>query len=287
LEIIVVDDGSTDKTKDILYPYIEKSQIKYVFQNNKGLSGARNTGIAESHGEYVSILDSDDLMLKDKIWKQVQILEKNRDYGVVYSGLTHFMDVTNETFRLKYKYYSGEIFEKLIYGNFINPNAVMFRKDLFNRYGGFDDKIRSSEDWDYWLKLASNGVLFYFLPDILTLYRVRKNSLSADSITMKSSSLYVLNKYSRHDDLSLRKKIEWQIFKWKIKLGFSYSIGEKKRDMLKTLSWKENKRFFPLNFVFMGLFYFIPVGLLRRSLSLLRKIKFKIVFKKIGEKNVS
>jgi len=232
LEIIVVNDGSSDKTEEIIQLYSKKdTRIIYIYQNNKGVSAARNRGIKEAKGEYICFFDSDDIMLPSKIEKQYQFLENNIEFDIIYSNLYHFIDNTKKVFILSILKSSDYLYKNLLqYGNFINPNTVFFRKKIYEKYGGFDESIRSSEDWEYWLRLSYNKVLFVLMPDFLTLYRIRKNSLSSDSVVICKTSLIVLEKQKElpqtsEDYLIINNNLN----KWNLKLILAYiCIGDKK-----------------------------------------------------------
>lgn len=179
-EVIVVDDGSTDGTGAVLQSYIDKKAIVYVRQDNKGLSSARNTGMRNARGEYIALLDSDDLFLPDKIARQVADLKAHPADDVSYCDVIHFYEEEPErALTLNYVYYSGEeVFPRLLVKNFINPLTVILRRSAIDRIGMFDEKYRRSEDWEYWIRLAYGGVRFRHLPESLARYRMRKGSLS-------------------------------------------------------------------------------------------------------------
>ncbi len=178
VEVVVVDDGSTDGTKDALTHYLEEGLIEYYFQENRGLAGARDTGIRKAKGRYIAFLDADDIYLPTKIERQVNYLEYHPTCDVCYCDLWHFYEEEPAKMRsLQYAYHSGEqVFPRLLQRNFINPLTVMFRRSVFERFGYFDESYRRSEDWEFWVRLAYQGVQFCFLPEKLAKYRMRRAS---------------------------------------------------------------------------------------------------------------
>jgi glycosyltransferase involved in cell wall biosynthesis len=176
IEIILVDDGSTDGTKNVVQPYIDKKLVTYIYQTNKGLPGARNTGIRNSRGPYVAYLDSDDVFFPEKIERQVAYLEAHPRCGVCYCGIWHFYDgKPDQLFKLDYTYYSDdEVFPHLLLKNFVNPLSVVMRRSEIERVGLFDESYLHGEDWEYWVRLAYHGTVFEYLPDMLAKYRMWK-----------------------------------------------------------------------------------------------------------------
>ena len=228
LEIIIVNDGSTDNTGEILTEYEKKDpRIIVITQQNKGLAAARNTGLKQAKGEYLCIFDSDDIMLPDKISQQHEFLELHSEHGVCYSGSYHFMDDNKNIYHHPVGVLSGSQYESLLHGNIINPNTVFFRHSVFEKYGGFDETLRSAEDWDYWLTLTYNGVRFGYQPLKLTLYRVRNNSLSANSIMMSQTPISVLDKQLNRSLVNDKQKeiIKSTIDYWRMRLYISYVMN--------------------------------------------------------------
>lgn len=199
IEVIVVDDGSTDGTKKVLSSYVGKNQIRYIYQSNKGLSGARNTGMRAAKGEYIAFLDADDIFLPDKVQRQIDYLKLHPECDVCYCDIWHFYDEEpQKMFKLNYDYHSREsVFRKLLLKNFINPLSVVIRKATAEKYGYFNEDMRRSEDWDYWVNLAWQGARFCFLAEILAKYRIRKGSLSyswSSEIQRKETSLDIFRR---------------------------------------------------------------------------------------------
>ncbi len=282
LEIIVVDDGSTDNTGKILSEYEKKdSRIKVITQINKGLAGARNTGLVYAKGDYLCILDSDDIMLPDKISKQSEFLEFNPEYDITYSGLYHFVDGDNDIFHHPINALGYLQYDSLLYGNVINPNTVFFKRSVFESCGGFDETLRSAEDWEYWLNLTYRGLKFGYQEIPLTLYRMRKNSLSANSILMMQTPLNVLEKQL---SLSLNDKqkqiIELEIEHWRKRLCMSYFTSGNKKEAKKIMLKMTQSRAL-LKFASM-----IPPWLLKLRYFIMKKIKFPISFKPIENSEV-
>jgi glycosyltransferase involved in cell wall biosynthesis len=178
IEIIVVDDGSKDATRDVVALYAEKNLVHYIYQENKGLSAARNTGIRKAKGEFIAILDSDDLFLPEKIQQQVAYLVAHPECGVSYCDVWHFRETEpDKMLTLKSDFYSGsEVFPHLLRKNFIIPLSVVFRKSEIMQVGLFDETRRRTEDWEYWLRLSYSGVQFCHLPEILAKCRLHRGS---------------------------------------------------------------------------------------------------------------
>ncbi|MEY4731162.1 MAG: hypothetical protein RL681_108 [Candidatus Parcubacteria bacterium] len=176
-EVIVVDDGSTDDTKAVLEPYVRAKKIAYIYQANKGLSGARNTGITASRGELIALLDSDDIFLPEKVAEQVAYLTEHPACDVSYCNLFHFWDGESTLLRLNYEYYSGDdVLPHLLRMNFIAPLSVVLRRSTIERFGMFDENLKRSEDLEFWLRLAHGGARFEFLPKRLAKLRMRKTA---------------------------------------------------------------------------------------------------------------
>jgi glycosyltransferase involved in cell wall biosynthesis len=277
-EVIVVDDGSTDNTRQVLAPYIDSGKIKYIYHENKGLAGARNTGIKNSSGEYIALLDADDIFLPEKIAEQVRVLEENTDFGVCYSDLIHFSDSEPRKFyHHRYKYPSGNIFEPLLHKQFINPLTVMARREVFEQCGYFNESLRRSEDWDLWLRWAHAGVKFYYLDKPLAYYRVRSignlSSLESEP-AMKEKNLEIFTNLGESLDEAERKKYEFDriLKKLRLKAAAAYlMVGDKKSALNFLREW-------PLMRFAVRI---MPAGLLKFALGAARQLKHRLLLKKL------
>ena len=180
IEIIVINDGSTDRTREVIDPYISLKNFRYLSQNNQGLSSARNTGIQNSHGEFIALLDSDDIFLPQKVERQVNYLISHPECDVCYCNILYFYsDLPEKLLNLNYVYYSKEeVFPRLLEKMFIKPLSVMLRRRVVDHFGLFDENYRRSEDYEYWLRIAHGGARFDFLPERLAKYRVHQDSHS-------------------------------------------------------------------------------------------------------------
>ncbi len=187
IEIIVIDDGSIDKTAEIVKSY-KDPRIIYGYQKDRGQSAARNAGIKIAKGEYIALLDSDDLFLPEKIEKQVDFLETHLDCGVCYCKIYNFFDDRpDKLFYNPVPNYSGFIFDKLLKHSVVNPLTAVLRKEILEKYGGFNDDWRRCDEQYLWLKLAFNKVKFCYLDEVLAYYRINKNSLSNQAVYLKET----------------------------------------------------------------------------------------------------
>jgi|SRR5690554_2128346 len=194
-EIILINDGSTDNTAEVITTYLSDKRIKYIEQSNRGLAGARNTGIENANGEYLVFLDADDLILPNKLLVQRKFLDENPAFDIVYSKSEWFIeDDFNNTREVRFPVYTGEVIQYLIYGNFIHVNSVMVRKDAVIKAGLFDENLRELEDWDLWLRMALNGSQFGFSAGVLSKVRIRKGSMTSNQVRMNGTMVKVLEK---------------------------------------------------------------------------------------------
>jgi len=150
-ELIVVDDGSTDNTQEILSSYRDK--IKVIRQENKGVSAARNKGIVLSSGTYVAFLDSDDLWLPGKLETQLEFFRNNPDALICQTEEIWVRNGRRVNPGKRHKKVSGFFFEKSLELCMVSPSAVMMKNELFNTSGFFDETLPACEDYDMWLRI--------------------------------------------------------------------------------------------------------------------------------------
>lgn len=152
-ELIVIDDGSTDGTKAMVEGFGER--IRYIYQKNKGVSGARNRGIREARGEYLAFLDSDDRWVRDKLKVQVRALEENPEYLI-----SHTEEIWYRRGRLLnpkriHKKRAGDIFKQSLRLCSVSTSTAVVKRELFSEIGGFDESMPVCEDYDLWLRATA------------------------------------------------------------------------------------------------------------------------------------
>lgn len=185
-EVIVIDDGSNDQTKELLISSGVINKINYIYQHNQGVSAARNNGMRVASGEYCCFLDSDDSLHKDFCVKLITELNK-RKIDIVYSNYYYYLDGNiNNIIKKNFPKHSNYIFPELISGNFIPTDCVLFRKKILNKENLFDINFKTMEDWLFWLKLSENN-LFGFVDEKLCAIRVRKESLTTNYIQLNNN----------------------------------------------------------------------------------------------------
>ena len=194
-ELIVVNDGSTDDTLNILQQ-INEPRLKIINQPNGGVAIARNQGIEAAQGEYIAFLDADDLWVNNKLELQLQALEQNPDVIVAYSW-TCFMDEQQQgyVYHSSPAYqYAGDVYPRLLEGDFIHSGSnVLVCKSSLEGVGGFDRACSGCEDWDMWLRLAATGK-FAVVPEYQIIYRRAFGSTTSNVELMYKRGQYAINK---------------------------------------------------------------------------------------------
>lgn len=179
-EIIVIDDGSTDNTQEVLESF--EGEIRYVYQQNGGIAKARNRGIELAQGNYIAFLDSDDYWAPEKLALQVRVLDFNPKVGIVYSR----MPIVNEAghvLGMKPNGVSGRNFHELlrVWGD-LPTSSVMTRKDCFSKVGVFDPELPPMEDIDMWIRISYKYDLFEIEGKTIAYYWRHDHQVTQDHI---------------------------------------------------------------------------------------------------------
>ncbi len=192
IEIIVIDDGSTDNTPDIVKS-INDPRLIHIQQANSGVSMARNRGIDISRGDYIAFLDHDDVWLPHKLERQLQLFKEDPNIAMVYAD-TFIIDENNSiinTYSHKIKFYRGMIFKELFFSCFITILTVVIKKSVFLEVGPFLP-FKIGEDYDLFLKCAAKYPIDY-IDEPLAKYRVHESNYSKNYETEVSECIEIFD----------------------------------------------------------------------------------------------
>lgn len=197
-ELIVVNDGSTDETSSVLSSFLSDKRICVIEQENAGVAAARNRGIKQSAGEFISFLDADDLWIKDKIARQVEMFRSSKDpaLGLVYSRYASFSTSLGAAQPRDddayYGYLAPEM--RIMVYDFIATSTVMTTSTVINDVGLFDEMLLGTEDWDLWIRILS-GHSVGLVDDVLMMYRENPQGLSKNFQKHHAEEWKVLKKH--------------------------------------------------------------------------------------------
>ena len=233
-DIIVVDDGSSDNTAEVASRY----PVRCIRQQNKGLSGARNTGILAASTEWVAFLDADDRWFPHKIECQLAAAEEHPEAAILYSDASVF-DSSGSCLGLFLSDkgpVSGWIFDRLLDSMFVLPSTVLARRDALITVGMFSERLRRVEDYDLWLRMAPE-YQFHLVPDALISYNRQESSLSKNVEGMSRAEISVLlpllqRKLTRKQRSSVRRRLAHNMF------NLSYELRHKDRPESIRMAWE-------------------------------------------------
>ncbi|MEI7497655.1 MAG: glycosyltransferase [Candidatus Falkowbacteria bacterium] len=192
-ELIIVDDGSTDNTREIVNGFLTDSRISFVNQENFGPIVARNNGVKMAKGNWLAFLDSDDIWLSEKLSKQIT-LAQTFAYPVMIIGNYVYIDELGqkqgEFFSQKTTPHSGRVLAQLLRDNFILTSSVLVLKKYFEKVGGFDEQLNLTigEDYELWLRLAGE-LEIYYVNEPVALYRIHAVQLTKQKLRVYHSIL--------------------------------------------------------------------------------------------------
>jgi glycosyltransferase involved in cell wall biosynthesis len=175
-EIIVVDDGSDDGTSEMIQN--KYKSIKLIQQQNNGVSAARNNGIKHAKGDWIGLLDSDDEWTEKKLENQVDRLIKTPEYDFCHTNEIWIRNGVRVNQRKKHEKYGGYIFDKCLDICRISPSSVLFRKNILDHVGWFDDQLPVCEDYDLWLRITAEYRILFIDDPLIIKYGGHDDQLS-------------------------------------------------------------------------------------------------------------
>lgn len=230
-ELIIVDDGSEELTKQVIQGFVNNYPQKVIayFTENKGVSSARNLGISKARGEYLAFLDSDDLWISTKLAKQINFMQTKK---------VHICQTEEAWIRRgkrvnpmkKHQKRSGSIFYDSLDLCLVSPSAVMIKKEVFQQVGIFDVKLQACEDYDLWLRISLHYPIFLLRESLIEKYGGHADQLSAKYWGMDRFRIYALLKLLKDNSAHLdifKKRAIYKTIEKKSKIIASGSLKRK------------------------------------------------------------
>jgi glycosyltransferase involved in cell wall biosynthesis len=201
LELIVVNDGSTDEIVQVASPFLADPRFRIINQKNAGLPAARNRGLRESTGTYINFLDSDDWLAGNMLRTLSTALDQNPEMAFAYCDI-QMVDAhgaPGETISVgsAREVTSGDIFGSLVLSGYFPPQTVLLRRSVLDEIGGFDEQLGGHADYELWLRATGKGHQALYVDQKLAYYRVHDKNMSSNHLHMLSTRGAALQKISR------------------------------------------------------------------------------------------
>jgi glycosyltransferase involved in cell wall biosynthesis len=226
-ELIVIDDGSKDRTVELLQS-IKDERLKVFSYENGGLPVARNRGLSRSTGECIAFVDADDLWAPDKLELQLAALQQHPEAGVAYSWTSIIDEQGKPLYDNAPSLFEGNVYAQLLIGDFIYSGSnTLIRREAIESVGGFDPVLKSCEDWDCWLRLAAHWP-FVVVPKHQILYRRSSGAMSSKVEVMREAALIAMEKAYKAapPELQSLKNQTWiSFYKYSAELYLRYSTN--------------------------------------------------------------
>jgi len=198
-ELIVVDDGSTDDTLQVLAGFHD-SRIHVIRQANQGVSAARNTGIRNSLAPLITFLDADDLFTPEKLTVLYEYLKDHPEVGLVVGGMRS-IDASGQMQHEIVIESAALTFPSLLFENNVPLGGVMVRREWLERAGGFDESMHTCEDWDLWLRMVVAGCKLSRVDKVVVAYRIHSEQVTRNAGKMRIDSLRMWEKFFQLQNL--------------------------------------------------------------------------------------
>lgn len=228
-ELIVVDDGSTDNSRELINTYAETdSRIKYLYQENQRQSVARNYALSIARGEFICFLDSDNYWPVDKLEKSIQAFKQYPEADIIYGDCITIDEHGNELHRHNMRRYSGRVAALLLKDNFVSMNTTMTRRKCFDEMGGMSGKRRVADDYDLWLKFSAR-FYFQYIPEFLAYYRVMENQISSNKkLRFETNEQIILDFLAVYPDAVNKQEEKNGLAAFYIRKARHYAASDKK-----------------------------------------------------------
>jgi glycosyltransferase involved in cell wall biosynthesis len=197
VEILIIDDGSTDDTAQIIRRWEQDERVRVYRQSNGGQAQARNRGVALSKGRYVAFLDADDEWLSHKLSRQMPLFA-NPQVGVVYSEYECMDGEGRALPKPPTRMYRGRVTAALLIDNFVSFQTAVVRRECLERHGAFDESVRMGDDYDLWLRLSAHYE-FDFIPQPTARYRVWSGQMSKNYRRRYESAIRTMQRFLEHN----------------------------------------------------------------------------------------
>lgn len=232
-ELIIIDDGSSLDIKSVISSFNDNRIVYLKNEQNKGVSYSRNRGILSSKGKYISFLDSDDKWFKRKLEEQVKFFKENRELRLVHTEEIWIKNGKRMNQKKRHKKSSGDIFERSLELCLISPSTVMIKREIFDKYGYFDESLPVCEDYDLWIRITAFEKIGFIEKPLIYKYGGHSDQLSRKYEAMdRFRVISMMNLFKNNNLPNDRREAIKSIALKKISILIS---GAKKRDKLSDL----------------------------------------------------